>query len=201
MSGWSDWIFGNLPPPPTHPASQGALLGMGGYQAMSASPNIDDQRQAADYSWWMKNFYPTDSSYSPSALGAAPSPSATLPGRDPMLDAGPMLAEGATAEDVAPYRLSFPQNRRAQLQAPYQRFEYGPNLPSPSTPSGLPYIGSHLPISPGDRGWTSPASPSGPHNQQGDPARPGYASPELPMDAASFQQVLDAFRAWRGRGQ
>ena len=45
---------------------------------------------------------------------------------------------------------------------PLARF-IGPNPP----------IG-YQPISPGDPGWTPPPSPSGPHNPQGDPNRPGW---------------------------
>ena len=40
----------------------------------------------------------------------------------------------------------------------------------------LPPIGSHLPYSPGDPGWTAPPSLSGPHNRGGDPNRPGYGA-------------------------
>ena len=47
-------------------------------------------------------------------------------------------------------------------------------------------MGQHLPISPGDPGWTPPPSLLAPHNRAGDPARPGYDSPEMPMDLSSI---------------
>ena len=111
---------------------------------------------------------------------------------------------------------SFNQNwhPRATGQAPYSSFRIpmpygdeafgtgnmGPNLPrgggnldtsvgggTVGYPSDLPYIGAHLPIAPGDPHWTPPPSLSGPHNRVGDPARPGYDSPVIPMDFPLFR--------------
>jgi hypothetical protein len=62
---------------------------------------------------------------------------------------------------------------------------------------------SRLPISPGDPGWTPPPSPSGPHNLQGDPNRPGYgAAIGMPNTASSQfspqQQLINFLQSWRG---
>ena len=121
-----------------------------------------------------------------------------------MLDAGPTLSQGASDPDTYdPYKTSFkpnwrpsPYNRPApynsfRLPAPYGDEFFGTGAMGPNLPRGpqgtsvdpeMPYMGQHLPISPGDPGWMSPPSLSGPHNRSGDPSRPGYDSPVMPMD-------------------
>jgi hypothetical protein len=192
MAGWLESIFGNLPSPPTHPASRGATFGAGGYQQIPSSPNVEDRRaQGPDYAAairkapgdWTQVYWPSD-------MG---------PGLDPWgqghfstnFDAGlaaPLIATGRNVRDnpiaTGAYAPSFPQNlsppRRAVMPS-------GSSVSDPSVgASGLPYIPPHLPISPGDPGWTPPPSFSGPHNPGGDPNRPGYgAAAGMPMGALS----------------
>jgi hypothetical protein len=191
MSGLYDILFGNLPPPPAHPPSTGALLGMN-YQTMPTSPNIDDRRQDAfPYADLMRGAWGESAQYPRSPIGAGDSPGQ---GYDFMPEAALDISAYAP-EDVAPYRPSFKPNWRVRPsgRAPYQSFEIGPNLPPP------PFV--HLPIAPGDPGWTSPPSPSGPHNREGDPPRPGYDRPSFTLGAASpfsVQQLIDVFRSWPG---
>ena len=62
MSGWLDWVFGNLPPPPRQPSSRGATFGAN-YQGLPTSSRIDDRRQdPTDQAYWMKR--------APSTLGS-----------------------------------------------------------------------------------------------------------------------------------
>ena len=140
------------------------------------------------------------------------------------------------------YKDSFPQNWHPRVTgpAPYNPFRiprpygdetFGPGNMGPNLPRGggnlnrasgggllaipviLPYIGAHLPIAPGDPGWTPPPSPSGPHNPSGDPDRPGYwrtllqaadgyhAAALAPQQAASqpsYQQMINLLQSWRG---
>jgi hypothetical protein len=229
MAGWDDTLFGNLPPytaqpsgwwdslfgnpsrRAAQPSSRGALLGAN-YQGLpDTRATITDRRQdPVDIANAMQNSsynpapYPADK-YAPSIAGVVPG-QPTGVGYDPMLNAANTLDPNQPS-DVAPYRPSFQQNWRPRPtgQAPYQPSPVGPNLPrSGSAPyttsaSDLPYIGSHLPISPGDPGWTPPPSPSGPHNPGGDPARPGYGDIfSSPQNAFSPQQLADALRAWGG---
>jgi hypothetical protein len=90
MSGWQDWIFGNLPPspgepigpkgvgsfpsgPPARPTSRGATFGAN-YQALPTSSHIDDRRQEPpNYPYWLRRASPwaTSDDYSPSPLGGA----------------------------------------------------------------------------------------------------------------------------------
>ena len=209
MAGWWDSLFGPATPPPARPTSRGATFGAG-YQGLPTSSRIDDQRRGPtpypflmthpagpndDYEDWDRSQMAA-THYSPSSLSGG-LPTTSLPGRDPMLDAGPTLSRGlTTAEEVAPYNPSFSQRTRPRsvLAPPQLDPRMGPQLPqnmgrvgydqdsnfSPVGNNLLP-IGSQLPISPGDPGWTSPPSPSGPHNPQGDPDRPGYGSPVMPM--------------------
>jgi hypothetical protein len=226
VSSWQDWIFGNLPPPYTaqpsgwwdtlvgnpsrraaQPSSRGALLGAS-YQGMpDTRATITDRRQEPppDIASAMQN-----STYDPAPYLAdkySPSIAGVAPGQfgggfdDPMVYAAndPHLW---TDNGQGSYRASFPQNWRSPVptQAPYQNFPVGPNLPrgpvGTSVDPQMPYAGAHLPISPGDPGWTPPPSPSGPHNPQGDPPRPGYDRPSFPMGALSSQPF---FQLWGGQ--
>ena len=203
MSGWTDWIFGNLPPMPARPTSRGALLGAG-YQGMpDMNASIDDRRQDFPYAGLMQN--------APGVLSGSPylSQPVSIPGNGSGSDFMPLAAnmvDPSQPADVAPYRPSFQQNWRPRPtgQAPYQPSPTGPNLPRGPVGSSfdpeMPYAGAHLPISPGDPGWTPPPSPSGPHNPQGDPPRPGYDLPGFPLGASQFspQQLADALRQWGG---
>ena len=189
MSGWSDWIFGNLPPMPSRPASRGATFGAN-YQAMPDARRIEDRRQdTPGYSFWLRRSVgdAVANTY-PSSFLEPPNPQVGA-GRDPMLDAGPLVQ--GNIPDTASYKPSFQPNMRTQgpIPAPYRPTTVGPNLPPPPI--------AHLPITPGDPGWTPPPSPSGPHNPGGDPARPGFGLDALPTQFTS-QQLSDALRAWGG---
>jgi hypothetical protein len=221
MSGWSDWIFGNLPPPPKHPASRGALLGANSRAMPDARATVTDERQLPfDHAYWMTQAPSTaDSQFLGESKVYRPSMqfnSARSNESDSMLLAANTLDPNQPA-DVAPYQPSFQPNWRppasVPAQPPYRNFPVGPIIPrgyDPSAPydaggyqaSGyqLPYIGPHLPISPGDPGWTPPPSPSGPHNLQGDPARPGYDRPGFSVGASQLtpDQMTNALRAWGG---
>ena len=199
-SGWWDSLFGDPQRYARQPQSRGALLGMGAYQNMpNANATITDQRSAPiDLATEMRKEYPGTRNYAPSMPA-----SSHQAWNDQMLSAGPTLSQGNIAPDPSdPYQASFRQSwhPRATGQAPYNAFRLprpygdeflgegtmGPNLPRGPTGTSvdpeMPYMGAHLPISPGDPGWTPPPSPSGPHNPSGDPARPGYDSPVMPMD-------------------
>ena len=216
MSDWRDWIFGNLPPRPQQPASRAAMPGLQPYQQMpDPKYSVTDARSNPfDHAAEMKDSTASARNYTPSMAGGTGLPAWS----DPMLDAGPTLSEGASDPNTfAPYKTSFKPNWRPppSRQAPYNPFPsgtdepfgtgaMGPNLPRGPTGTSvdpeMPYMGPHLPISPGDPGWTSPPSPSGPHNPQGDPSRPGYDSPEMPMNASqpSYQQMINYLQSWRG---
>jgi hypothetical protein len=210
MSGWSDWIFGNLPPMPARPASRGAMPGLQPYQQMpDPRASVTDERgQPADQAFWMKNFYDQSNrgNYTPSLSDVKPGSAQVTPW-DPTQSVAPLAAGN---NDPGPYNPSFQQNWRPRYsgQAPYKRFPMGPNLPARPTGTSvdpqMPYMGPHLPISPGDPGWTTPPSLSGPHNPGGDPARPGYDQPPMPMDFTSRfspQQLMSALQNWQGWGQ
>jgi hypothetical protein len=208
---WYNTIFGNLPPQPIHPASRGATFGAN-YQALPDTRlTIEDQRPDAppDIAAAMRHgFYdpnPPDywaDKYAPSLANASRGP-----GFDPMLYAA-NDPHFWTDDGQGSYRASFPQNWRSPVptQAPYRNSPVGPNLPrSPvgtSVDPEMPYMGAHLPISPGDPGWTPPPSPSGPHNPQGDLTRPGYDNPaQMPQSAISPQQLQNALQYWQGGAQ
>ena len=211
MASLYEMIFGNLPERTAkQPSSRGAMPGLQPYQQMpDANASITDMRSqgvGVDPRDLRVDFRSLDgAAYSPSFRGGGKTAPTGLSQFDPMLGAGPSLAQGSDAESVDPYKPSFRQNLRPSLQAPYNPFNapplpygdqrfgtdaMGPNLPRGGVDYGnrasdLPYIGAHLPIAPGDPHWTSPPSASGPHNRQGDPARPGYDSPVMPMDFSS----------------
>lgn len=159
---------------PMHPASTGALLGMN-YQGMPDARHVEDQRQMDLTAALMANTagggFVLD--YPPTDLGGSQTHT-DAPGWDPMLGAAPQMEASLPAgmdPDTykdQPYPRSYrPHWKPHPTDAPYRRFETGPNPPPPKW--------VHLPISPGDPGWTTPPSESGPHNRQGDPPRPGYA--------------------------
>lgn len=193
--GLYEMLFGNLPPQPRHPSSRGAMLGAGGYQDMpDMKAAIEDQRNDPNYAWRMKYAPVTRGAldtYGTSPIGGVPLGSMDAPGADMMLYAGGMSnPQGYSPESVAPYSPSFKQGWKPPYsrQAPYQRFDipgeerysgdnptYGPSLPHQSNLPSEDW--EHLPFAPGDPGWTPPPSPSGPHNRQGDPPRPGYDRP------------------------
>ena len=159
MSGWEDWIFGNLPPMPARPTSRGSTFGAN-YQNLPTSSHIDDRSdQPTDYAAFMRRAPGMASTqYPPSAIGG------NEPGFADTLGADQML--------IAPYVGAHPP------------------------------IGPQGPISPGDPDWTPPPSPSGPHNQEGDPDRPGYGAPaRMPMNAASqlsYQQLINFLQSRGG---
>lgn len=208
--GWWDTLFGGPERRARQPTSRGALLGAG-YQGLPTSPNIEDRRRDPfDLRRAMVDAPTTLGSqvtaeeYPPSPIGGAPGATA-VGGYDPMLYAADdphMWTDGG--DDTGPYEHSFNQNWRAppSRDAPYRRFDTGPNLPrgqqGTSVDPEMPYMGGHLPISPGDPGWTSPPSLSGPHNRQGDPDRPGYGRPIFPLDA--WGSYARGGRAWFAGG-
>ena len=188
-SGWWNSLFGEPERHAAQPQSRGAMLGLGGYQNMpDTHMSIDDQRGVTDQAFWMKNYLgdETAANYPPSMSGLPPGRGNLNPG-GPTETVGPLTGDWGDPSDVAPYTPSFKQNfTRNTGQAPYRRFEVGPNLPhgpqGTSRDPEMPYMGSHLPIAPGDPGWTPPPSRSGPHNRKGDPDRPGYGRPPSALD-------------------
>ena len=127
--------------------------------------------------------------YQPS-LGGVGSGTLMKPVWDPTESVAPLVAGD---NDPGSYNPSFHQNWRPRpsSQAPYNSFGgMGPNMPrgptGTSVDPAMPYMGQHLPISPGDPGWTAPPSLSGPHNRSGDIARPGYDRLGMPMDLSSI---------------
>ena len=229
--GWWDYLFGEPTRRALQPQSRGALLGMGAYQNMpDANSSITDQRSAPiDLATEMRKEYPVTRNYAPS-MAASPRQAWS----DSMLDAAPMMDQGFAVDPSDPYQASFKQNwrPRATGQAPYNPFNaaplpdgdrrfgtdaMGPNLPRGPTGAGddpeMPYMGAHLPIAPGDPGWTPPPSPSGPHTRNavtGDPARPGYSNPMMPMNLnspfappqppsqPSYQQLINFLQSRQG---
>jgi hypothetical protein len=211
MSGWSDWIFGNLPPQPqpAHPSSRGSLFGMkgssigAGYQNLPDTRRIVDRRQEpTDQAYWMTYFQaPPDeaASYPPSLGGGSAAPGGGGLPFDPTRTVAPLVAGLNDDGSGAGYKPSFQPTYRPPYtrQAPYRAWPTGPNLPLPgyNPNSDLAPIGPHLPISPGDPGWTPPPSPSGPHNPQGDPARPGYDI--AIMDPTTLASALRQWGGWQ----
>jgi hypothetical protein len=167
MPSWWDSLFGDVPMPsgpPSRPPSRGATFGAN-YQALPDAQTVEDRRpEGTDYTVgmrrapgaWTENYWPSDirGGFDPFGSGQFPR------GYDSLV-ASPLIANrGLRANTPGAYAPSFQQNYRA----PRQR-SFSPNLPSPSSSSGsdLPYIGAHLPWSPGDPGWTPPP----PSSQQG----------------------------------
>ena len=207
MSGWEDWIFGNLPPPspPARPTSTGAPFGAGA-QAMPVSQNIDDRRsQGPDYRVDLRKApgnWGGEGGFIPSDVGGGAGhwQDNAFGGYDPLL-ASPLITAGRNVRQgpvpTGPYAPSYQQNlppaqSDLTLQGPRTGF---------TTSNDVPYIGPHLPISPGDPGWTSPPSPSGPHNPGGDPNRPGYGPAIGSTNAASqpsYQQLINFLQSWGG---
>jgi hypothetical protein len=195
MSGWTDWIFGNLPPQPQHPASRGALLGAG-YQGMpDTRQTITDERTNPHTTEFMRQGplgegqVLTADAYKryPPSMGSAPATDAeaasmgvsgALPYQTSNLGAGP-------EQESDNYRNSFQPNYHPSMQAvrntpaPYQKFPVGPQMPSlgqdwnPQTdlppitrPEGL--------FMPNDPRYRPMPSPSGPHPQQNAPDPRSY---------------------------
>jgi hypothetical protein len=208
MASWLESIFGNLPPPPARPTSRGALLGAGGYQQMpDTKSTIEDRRQDYPHAELMRDLPPSE--YDPYGhyYSEEQKNSTVRPSDVDQLLYSPGYAGGwGDASSVAPYKPSFQQSWKPPVspQAPYLDPKMGPQLPQNMPRAGsaagpgdytdsdiysasyLPPIGAHLPIAPGDRGWTPLPSPSGPHNQGGDPNRPGYGpAAGMPMGALS----------------
>ena len=116
-------------------------------------------------------------------------------------------APAAASTDYPPSQI----DDSAQLPAQSQ-----PNTPGYDRMALARFIGPNPPIAsppmtPGDPGWTPPPSPSGPHNPQGDPNRPGYGGAiGLPNTAASqfppqqgasqpsYQQLINFLQSQRG---
>ena len=202
-SGWWDSLFGEPQRYARQPQSRGALLGAG-YQGMPTTKSTitDERNQPADQAFWMRNYYnpSNEGKYQPSIAGMHGDPGAGI--WDPTESISQLQSDDDGSDQG--YKPSFQQGwrPRATGQAPYQPSPVlhnsygdnigpmGPNLPRGPTGTSvdpeMPYMGQHLPISPGDPGWTPPPSLSGPHNRAGDPARPGYDSPEMPMDLSSI---------------
>ena len=200
-------MFGSPERRAAQPQSRGALLGMGGFRDMpDTTQSITDERDApTDQAFWMKNYYEpsNEGKYMPSLSGVAPGSGQVTPW-DPTETTSSLVVDDDGTE--AGYKPSFqqgwrprPSGQAAYRPSPVLHNEYGdnigpmgPNLPRGPTGTSvdpeMPYLGSHLPIAPGDPGWTPPPSLSGPHNRKGDPDRPGYGRPPMPMSArASFQ--------------
>ena len=230
MSGWLDTLFGNLPPMPTRPSSRAAMPGLQPYQQMpDPKASVTDERGQTDQAFWMRNYYPQTNAgkYRPSLAGVSPDITPKAVHLDPTESVGSLIVDDDGTDQG--YKPSFQQNWRppyssqaAYRPSPVVHNKYGDDIGPmgppwpPRGPTGtsvdpqMPYMGPHLPISPGDPGWTSPPSASGPHNPGGDPARPGYGNPQMPMDFSSpsspqpsasqpsYQQMIDFLQSWRG---
>ena len=139
------------------------------YRAMPTSPNVIDQRNAPyDYRSALRAASPRLlSSYADSPLGGVTPNPLRSSDSDPMLNAGDVARSNVPSPlSGTPYPPSFNPRWRPPYteQAPY-RPSLGPWLPSGPTGTSLdpemPYISPHLPISPGDPGWTPPTSVGG----------------------------------------
>lgn len=154
MPGDDDTLFGNLPP---------------GYAAMPMSRNIEDVRQSPqDYAWFMQNAYGPTNLYQASPMGGAPG------GTQGFTPADMTTQDLAFTDpnDIGAYSPSFKPKFRPSRLAPYQPFDYGPNLPRASyDPAWLPGV------APGSPGWRTPPSPSGPHPHNAQPAGQGVQPP------------------------
>ena len=192
MTGWLDTLFGNLPPQPKRPAPREAMLGMGGYQDMPTSPNIDDRRaQGPDYAAgikgapgaWTENYWPSAIKGGKDPFGGGQFPQ----GYDPLV-AAPLIATGRNVRDAPPATGAYAPSYRQTMPPPRQAAPPPFNIPLPSYgPSGLPYIGAHLPISPGDPGWTPPSS-----------SPPASSQPMGAASQPSFQQLIDFLQSRGG---
>jgi hypothetical protein len=203
--GWWDSIFGypDRPNNQRQPSSRGSMLGLA-YQGLpDAKAKITDQRHDDIYRIKMADdARSTDwdegwrtRPYDPSLPDAAAS------GRviDPSETVGPLFP----SDDEGAYKPSFQQNWRPRYsrQAPYLDPRMGPQTEQNMSRAGqaagpddltdsnryaanyLPPIPEHLPWAPGERGWATPPSLSGPHNRAGDPARPGYDNSLMSVNA------------------
>ena len=155
--------WGHPPDPETAPILTGRLPS--GYRAMPSSPNVQDLRGAPfDYKSALQNApqmilntYPN--TQLPGGLGIHVAPKG-----DPMPTAGSVAMSTVPPPSGPLYQPSFSPGWRPPYtgQAPYRPSEVGPWLPSGPTGTSLdpemPYAGAHLPISPGDPGWTPPTS-------------------------------------------
>ena len=138
------------------------------YRGLPPSQHIDDRRQQPmDYATWMKH---AAASFDPQFSNSAYSPTA-LGG-------------------------SSPNPQQASLSPPHPGYGFGANM-SQAPADSLPYIGSHLPIAPGDPGWTPPPSLSGPHSPGGDDPRVGYGRQFQPVDRFTPDQMQNAFQLWQ----
>jgi hypothetical protein len=150
------------------------------YRAMPSSPNVINQRPnsllaSLQNSKWQPQIYPTYQEYPQTSLGgeepsfdprmaynASNNTAIPMTSDDPMLNIAKHLVE-TYPSNTSGYKPSFAQNMRTprQTQLPYSPSPNGPNFRFGWRPGGnpdLPYISPHLPISPGDPGWTPPAS-------------------------------------------
>lgn len=158
MPSWWDSLFGDVPMP-ARPTSRGATLGAS-FRDMPSSSNIEDRRsKGQDYTVDMqKSRGGFSEDYQPSHMGGlSPWKEDQFFGYDPLV-AAPLTATGRKAADklIVPgaYAPSFPPNLRAPSQP---SFPSDFNIPNPSFgPSGLPYLGAHLPWGPGEPGWMPP---------------------------------------------
>ena len=114
-----------------------------GFRAQPRSPLIEDRRnEGPDYTVPMNK------------VRGAPDESAwtddgSFPGHDPLVSYPRGLVAPGAAGDYAP---SYQQSDLAGVYAPPPSVPV--QRPISRTPTGLPYIDPHLPMSPGDPGWT-----------------------------------------------
>ena len=92
-----------------------------------------------------------------------------------------------------------PSSAQVTSSGPRPGYGFGANI-SQNQSSSLPPIDSHLPISPGEPGWTTPPSLSGPHSPYGDVPLPGYNRSTFPLDRFSPDQIQSALQLWQGKG-
>jgi hypothetical protein len=185
MTGWQDWIFGNLPPRPVrHPASHGSAFGMN-YQPLPTSRNIEDRRTGA-----------VGQSFADAQAQAQRDPF-----QYPQIQLDPMLNIGDIADpvgaDTGAYSASF---NRYFAPPPQQGWRQTPARPGPPPALTLPYIDPHQPIAPGPAGWS-------PHNDSpsiGTPFTPAQmyaATQNRQQGGITPDQMQDALQYWQGGAQ
>ena len=172
-----NWLADKLLPRSFHGPDNTFLSA--GWRALPPSPNVivrppDDRTLSSMVNAkWEPRLYPGGEYAASDVGGPAPSLEPRLAynpqndtvipmtNDDPMLKAAPNLV-GSYPRQIG-YPASYPQNMPPprRVPAPYFASPTGPYMSPGWRPGGnpdLPYIDPHLPLSPGDPGWTPPTS-------------------------------------------
>ena len=156
MPSWWDSLFGDVPPRPARPRA--ALCWARAIKAcrMPRPLRTGDQKEI-DYTVGMRrsrgdapDYWPTD------IKGADPWGAGIFPGGYDPLVAAPLIALAGTAQRARRLCAFVPAKFTAAPQAVLTEWP----TPSSSSDPDLPYLGAHLPWSPGDPGWTPPPPPT-----------------------------------------